>query len=167
MPRLPKWRCVGKWTGSVTAAVCIAAWSFSGWKTLGWSWGTNTEMTTVGIDRGVLVLFRMHHPNFPFGSPPWPGQLTSASTSLSGEAAPSWHCRFNLERRLGPAGGMNTSLVVPVWAPLFAVTVPTVVLWYLERRRAPGSCRRCGYNLTGNTSGICPECGASTPPPRE
>jgi hypothetical protein len=22
-----------------------------------------------------------------------------------------------------------------------------------------GICDRCGYNLTGNTSGICPECG--------
>jgi hypothetical protein len=23
-----------------------------------------------------------------------------------------------------------------------------------------GSCRVCGYNLTGNVSGICPECGS-------
>ena len=28
-------------------------------------------------------------------------------------------------------------------------------------RRRPGCCRRCGYDLTGNTSGICPECGAA------
>lgn len=25
----------------------------------------------------------------------------------------------------------------------------------------PPSCRNCDYNLTGNTSGICPECGAA------
>ena len=24
---------------------------------------------------------------------------------------------------------------------------------------AAGICRRCGYDLTGNTSGVCPECG--------
>lgn len=23
----------------------------------------------------------------------------------------------------------------------------------------PGFCNRCGYNLTGNASGVCPECG--------
>ena len=25
-----------------------------------------------------------------------------------------------------------------------------------------GHCRKCHYNLTGNTSGICPECGTAT-----
>jgi len=25
-------------------------------------------------------------------------------------------------------------------------------------------CGRCGYNLTGNSSGVCPECGWAIPP---
>jgi predicted amidophosphoribosyltransferase len=40
------------------------------------------------------------------------------------------------------------------------------VLWLLDqhhglpaRRRLRGLCGKCGYNLTGNTSGVCPECG--------
>ena len=28
--------------------------------------------------------------------------------------------------------------------------------------RPKGRCRSCGYNLTGNVSGVCPECGTST-----
>ncbi|MCH7813576.1 MAG: hypothetical protein IID40_06100 [Planctomycetes bacterium] len=28
-----------------------------------------------------------------------------------------------------------------------------------SRRRRKGLCVPCGYNLTGNTSGVCPECG--------
>lgn len=28
----------------------------------------------------------------------------------------------------------------------------------------PGHCQRCGYDLTGNASGICPECGRSSLP---
>ena len=42
------------------------------------------------------------------------------------------------------------------------------LLFYLQQvepqywrpyRHPPNHCRRCGYNLTGNTSGVCPECG--------
>jgi hypothetical protein len=29
----------------------------------------------------------------------------------------------------------------------------------LEHRRHQGQCPRCGYDLTGNASGVCPECG--------
>ena len=28
-----------------------------------------------------------------------------------------------------------------------------------HRRRRRGLCLKCGYNLTGNTTGVCPECG--------
>ena len=42
------------------------------------------------------------------------------------------------------------------------VTPGVVVAVLLARRRAPrpGHCRRCGYDLRGNVSGVCPECGA-------
>ena len=52
---------------------------------------------------------------------------------------------------------------IPIWIPFAAVSAPTVAFWLLGRRRPkPGHCRRCAYNLTGNTSGICPECGEPT-----
>jgi hypothetical protein len=35
----------------------------------------------------------------------------------------------------------------------------------LRRRRDLGQCMGCGYDLTGNVSGICPECGAAIPKP--
>jgi predicted amidophosphoribosyltransferase len=39
------------------------------------------------------------------------------------------------------------------------VAIPTAFLWRRDRRRyPPGHCRQCGYNLTGNESGICSEC---------
>ena len=31
-----------------------------------------------------------------------------------------------------------------------------------SKRRRKGLCLACGYNLTGNTSGVCPECGTPT-----
>lgn len=51
---------------------------------------------------------------------------------------------------------------VPLWIAFFVFCVPTIVLWRLDRRRfPPGFCSRCGYDLTGNESGICPECGTA------
>lgn len=34
--------------------------------------------------------------------------------------------------------------------------------WYAPVRIPPGHCQKCGYNLTGNISGVCPECGEKT-----
>ena len=55
-------------------------------------------------------------------------------------------------------------MIIPLWVPfvLFAA-YPTIAFirgplrrW---RRRRKGLCIRCGYNLEGNVSGVCPECG--------
>ncbi len=35
-----------------------------------------------------------------------------------------------------------------------------------RRKSPPGHCPKCRYNLTGNTSGTCPECGSLVPRPR-
>lgn len=56
-------------------------------------------------------------------------------------------------------------LTSPPWlsTPLFALyPVFAFVRGPLRRRRrrARGCCVRCGYDLTGNVSGTCPECGA-------
>jgi len=49
-------------------------------------------------------------------------------------------------------------LVIPLLSiyPLYALTTGPLRLRY---RRKKGLCLRCGYNLTGNVSGVCPECG--------
>jgi hypothetical protein len=53
---------------------------------------------------------------------------------------------------------------VAVWLLLVAVAVPTFLVWRRSRpRRMPGTCVQCGYDLTGNTSGQCPECGTTIP----
>ena len=74
------------------------------------------------------------------------------------------------------------TIVLPLWIPfvLFA-TYPAVAMIRTHRRRkrqrAEGCCSTCGYDLRGNVSGICPECGtkivvkprqarASSPSPR-
>jgi len=47
---------------------------------------------------------------------------------------------------------------VPFWLMLLPFALPTTILWLRDRRPGKGHCPHCGYNLTGNESGICPEC---------
>ena len=48
-------------------------------------------------------------------------------------------------------------MIVPSW-------IATIVSFWLSgrffKRHSPGCCRHCDYDLTGNVSGVCPECGA-------
>ena len=58
------------------------------------------------------------------------------------------------------AWGYLYSVDVPLWCPFLVLLGPTLFLWWRDRRRSrAGHCRRCDYDLTGNTSGVCPECG--------
>ena len=51
-------------------------------------------------------------------------------------------------------------VAIPEWLVFLLVGGPTALLWWLDRRRfRPGQCQGCGYDLTGNVSGRCPECG--------
>ena len=57
------------------------------------------------------------------------------------------------------------------WAPALAVALIATFIYWLERRgrrlelrnrfSSHPVCRKCQYNLTGNLSGICPECGTA------
>ena len=51
-----------------------------------------------------------------------------------------------------------------VYSVVFASAYRTVHARRLRRRRrALGLCPGCGYDLTGNVSGVCPECGEPRP----
>lgn len=52
----------------------------------------------------------------------------------------------------------SVSLYVPSLVFLAIAISLAAAAKYLPSRFPVGSCRQCGYNLTGNASGICPEC---------
>jgi hypothetical protein len=66
----------------------------------------------------------------------------------------------------GWAIGMSILFFIPV--SVVAITIYGLLTRYFHprknilrryRRKKKGLCLTCGYNLTGNVSGICPECG--------
>jgi hypothetical protein len=80
-----------------------------------------------------------------------------------------WLCKVNWSDAdlqwipiIGETDNQNlTVTAIPLWAPFAGITAAAVVVW---GRHGWGSvpgfcCQRCGYNLTGNVSGMCPECG--------
>ena len=64
------------------------------------------------------------------------------------------------------SGGGVTLLTIPFWFVMAFLAVLAATVWLWQRRRTPpdGHCYVCGYNLTGNVSGVCPECGAEVWP---
>lgn len=48
-------------------------------------------------------------------------------------------------------------------APIMIAGLAAIALRLLRRCVAPGHCGYCAYDLTGNASGTCPECGRTVP----
>ena len=67
----------------------------------------------------------------------------------------------------GLFGNTNYMVILPHWflALIFA-TLPAIWLykWNKRRKLGPNACPSCGYDLTGNETGECPECGVTTKP---
>ena len=64
-------------------------------------------------------------------------------------------------RRTKLRAGTLIYLSLPPQPPFFLMVIATSALWWLDRRYPRGCCQRCGYDLTGNESGTCPECGTA------
>ena len=79
-------------------------------------------------------------------------------------------CIRNAEHHFQEPKGMRLvehAICLPLWFLLIVFAAyPTITFirgpLRRYRRHRKGLCVTCGYNLTGNISGTCPECGTST-----
>lgn len=119
-------------TGGVAARLCVE------------------QSSTVHVSSGTLVIEHIGG-----------GLLASPGVSLQEEYNhypmwPEWVVRGG-----GSYANTDFRAVMPLWIPLLLAILATTTSWMLARRWQipPGYCVNCGYDLTGNVTGRCPECG--------
>jgi len=139
-------RRILKWTGAGLTLLIFAMWMASLWYDCGFKL---TSTSCIGFKyQGVMFNRHPIYAQIP--------QITEIERI-------DWRgIRFDLP--LGGFDGQQQPVVfgffVPCWLLLVLTAIPTAWLWHRDRRRIrPGCCLRCGYDLTGNTSGVCSECG--------
>lgn len=90
-----------------------------------------------------------------------PGERFAGISHLTFERRPSayrWPMVFLFSPRPRPP---TRTLGIALWIALLLCVVVTLVFFMWGRASfKEGCCSKCGYNLTGNVSGRCPECGA-------
>ena len=79
-------------------------------------------------------------------------------------SVPVWHSSYGqiefAQGELCRQMGDVFVTIVPLWPISAALGFAAVAFWILDQRPSqPGRCHKCGYDLTGNVSGRCPECG--------
>ena len=134
-------RRIAKYTGPALCVAIIATWAV----TLRWDvfWvGTNVSL---GLGNGCVWLVAIDSgiKDLPRG---WQSKRVFYGTAWSPVVFRK--------------GGYR-EFHLPLWLPLLAVAIPTAWLWRRDRRHPPGHCRKCGYDLTGNVTGVCSECGTT------
>ncbi len=135
-------RRIAKWGGLVVCALVAVAWMIS-LRPAGGLSGYGWPNLMVAASHGEIILVR---------GLPLRGPLHSDKNQTGVEWLPHW--RFDMNAR-------TQFITLPFWLLFLLATIPTVILFRRDRI-PPGHCQRCGYNLTGNVSGRCPECGCTT-----
>jgi len=156
-------------------AALVTAWVVSIWRDMSYfehAWGVSLYDGRIAFDwfegtsRDLKVFAEQYRaevvPNGWAFRPrkPWPKRSVGLVLRKVGLSKPAL-VRFAPYSWL-PMRIQHSVVVVPMWmfvAPLAGVTAITSLRCWISRVR-PGHCETCGYNLTGNVSGRCPECGS-------
>lgn len=75
-----------------------------------------------------------------------------------------WEWWFAVWQVALPGGITYAGVAIPVWSIAITMGTPIAWLWIRDRRRAPGLCLNCGYDLRGTDHAACPECGDQKAP---
>lgn len=165
----------------VLCAASVAAWVRSQRGSDRLAWGRADGLRSVESARGHLVVDWVVDPR-PGRSADFRGLRYTRGDALSPinyllflctdgaetRRAAAWAGFAWYERRNAGVGAARVRAVAPLWSVGAATAAPPAwaamgLAARLRRRRRvrSGRCAGCRYDLTGNVSGVCPECGAT------
>ena len=125
---------------------------FSGYRPIYFQCGSAVEI--IALEGTLSFWFEPYHVAYNTWADFWPPQLHC------GRYMGEWHFLsfwFSWDFYIRPYA---VWVEFPAWVASVASGCIAILIWWRSRRRQrPGHCSRCAYDLTGNTSGRCPECG--------
>jgi hypothetical protein len=162
MRRRSRIRRVAKWLAIAFCLLIVCVFVASRW----WYFGLSGKCATgfgsqvgVGFEAGCIGVF-VADPRDPVG-PASPMPYLHRAPASAPVFAPWWVQRRQFSGRLPARFWWR----IPLWMPFAGSTALALWLWWRDRPYPSGHCRTCGYNLAGNVSGVCPECGSPTAQP--
>jgi hypothetical protein len=131
-----------KWAGVVISATITFAFIESTVRFC--QWGSSTGIVCVDVRQGCFFL-----------------DVLPKSTTRANRPAPGFLSGDNAGPMIWWPGIAlrRFYLQIPLWMPLLLIASVTAWLWRLDRPPPPPGHCPCGYDLRGNVSGRCPECG--------
>ena len=142
-------RRILKYVGAVLSVAVLALWIYSLFGSIGY------------VEHGLYMICGAGYVVIAGPMNDTTGMFPSGVFGGIGPVGPLlWWPRFEFNRSQGLPNDWSMGIALPLWIPFVLLAIPTAVLWYRDRRRhPPGHCKSCGYDLTGNVSGVCSECG--------
>jgi hypothetical protein len=160
MRRRSRLRRVLKWGGLVMSLLIVLVFVASMWWYVGYLRTDGQRAWAYSIESGSFIIIPVFRP------PPLDSPTAGGSVGKIRDVRCFWTFLGVIGSRSRPR---NTWFYMPLWIPFLLFALPTTFLFWRDRRRIPpGHYQRCRYDLTANTSGVCPECGNSlTSSPRD
>jgi hypothetical protein len=153
---LARWRTPIKYSGLLLCAIWLASF----WVAVGY--GNARKRIEFRFGAGAVMLSWDSVSNeFPRNSE----AVNHYVNYLEGATIWTGDSGHDIEALLWPSShrfGSILFVTVPLWPAIGPIVLYSGVLWWRDRRPPKGHCQNCRYNLTGNVSGICPECGCAT-----
>jgi hypothetical protein len=153
---------IAKWSGTIGLVLMLLTCAVSLQKISVWGSGSRNMVVGIG-NANAFIGWRAQAPLLSEHPIHYRSMFFSTSTDRP-LLHYLWPPRALLQRPFYVRGSTMCHVSVPFWVAALPLSVLTVWLWRRDRRPKPGHCQRCGYDLTGNTSGTCPECGLADGP---